>query len=62
MIKGMDVVDAIAEAEVTTMGMYQNVPVTPIRILTARLINPEAWTPLAEPKKMPTFEKPIPIR
>ena len=61
-IKGMDVVDAIAEAEVTTMGMYQNVPVTPIRILTARLINPEVWTPLAEPKTLPAFEKPIPIR
>ena len=61
-IKGMDVVDAIAETEVATMGMYQNVPVTPIRILTARLTNPEAWTPLAEPKTLPAFERPVPIR
>ena len=61
-IKGMDVVDAIADTEVATIGMYQNVPVTAIRILTARLVNPEAWTPLAEPKTLPAFEKPIPIR
>lgn len=61
-IKGMDVVDAIADTEVATMGMYQNVPVTAIRILTARLVNPEAWTPIAEPKTLPAFEKPIPIR
>jgi cyclophilin family peptidyl-prolyl cis-trans isomerase len=61
-IKGMDVVDAIAETEVANKGMYQNVPVTAIRILTARLVNPDAWKPLAEPKKLPAFEKPIPIR
>ena len=61
-IKGMDVVDAIANTEVATMGMYQNVPVAAIRILSARLLNPEAWKPLAEPKALPAFEKPIPIR
>lgn len=61
-IKGMDVVDAIAETKVATMGMYQNVPVTAIRILSARLVNPEAWKPIAEPKTLPAFEKPIPIR
>jgi len=36
-IKGMDVVDAIAETKVANMGMYQNVPVTAIRILTRPL-------------------------
>tara|TARA_B110000977_G_C11015263_1_gene469185 strand:- start:54 stop:710 length:657 start_codon:yes stop_codon:yes gene_type:complete len=61
-IKGMDVVDAIAETKVATMGMYQNVPVTAIRILSARLVNPEAWKPIAQPKTLPAFEKPIPIR
>jgi len=61
-IEGMDVVDAIATTKVATMGMYQNVPVTAIRILSARLLNPEAWKPLAEPKTLPAFEKPIPIR
>ena len=61
-IKGMDVVDAIAETKVATMGMYQNVPVTAIRILSARLVNPEAWKPIAEPQTLPAFEKPIPIR
>lgn len=61
-IKGMDVVDAIAETKVANMGMYQNVPVTAIRILTARLVNPKAWTPLAEPKTLPAFERPIPIQ
>jgi cyclophilin family peptidyl-prolyl cis-trans isomerase len=61
-IKGMDVVDAIAETKVANMGMYKNVPVTAIRILTARLVNPKAWTPLAEPKTLPAFERPIPIQ
>jgi len=61
-ISGMNVVDAIAETEVHNLGMHQNVPVTPIRILTARLLNPAAWTPLPEAKKLPAFEKPIPIR
>jgi peptidyl-prolyl cis-trans isomerase A (cyclophilin A) len=61
-IEGMDVVDAIATTKVATMGMYQNVPVTAIRILSARLLNPEAWKPLAEPKTLPAFEKPIPLR
>ena len=61
-ISGMDVVDAIAETEVETVGMYQNVPVTAVRILTARLLNPAAWTALPEAKKLPTFEKPTPIR
>jgi len=44
------------------VGMYQNVPVTAVRILTARLLNPAAWTALPEAKKLPTFEKPTPIR
>lgn len=61
-ISGMNVVDAIAETEVRNLGMHQNVPVTPIRILSARLLNPAAWTPLPEPKQLPAFEKPIPIR
>ncbi len=61
-ISGMQVVDAIAETEVHTVGMYQNVPVTPIRILTARLLNPAVWKALPEPKKLPAYEKPTPIR
>lgn len=61
-ISGMDVVDAIAETEVETVGMYQNVPVTAVRILTARLLNPAAWTALPEAKKLPAFEKPTPVR
>jgi cyclophilin family peptidyl-prolyl cis-trans isomerase len=64
-ISGMNVVDAIAGVETTNRKGYQNVPVEPIRILSARLINPEAWAPLPEVKpqaKELSFERPVPIR
>lgn len=64
-ISGMNVVDAIAGVETTNRKGYQNVPVEPIRILSARLMNPEAWTPLPEVKpqaKELSFERPVPIR
>ena len=64
-ISGMNIVDAIAEVETATKQMYQDVPVEPIRILSARLVNPEAWTPLPEvqPKaKQLSFERPIPAK
>ena len=54
-ISGMDVVDAIAAVEVRSMGIYQDVPATPIRILKARLLNPDAWTALPEPKPEPAL-------
>jgi hypothetical protein len=38
------------------------VPVVPIRILKARLLNPEAWTALPEPKPPePAYEMPVPL-
>ena len=64
-ISGMKIVDAIAEVETATKQMYQDVPVEPIRILSARLVNPEAWTPLPEvqPKvKKLSFERPVPVK
>ena len=63
-ISGIEVVDAIAAVEVRSMGMYQDVPVTPIRILKARLLNPKAWTALPEPKPEtiePAYEMPVPL-
>ena len=63
-ISGIEVVDAIAAVEVRSMGMYQDVPVTPIRILKARLLNPKAWTALPEPKLEtiePAYEMPVPL-
>ena len=63
-ISGIEVVDAIAAVEVRSMGMYQDVPVSPIRILKARLINPKAWTALPEPKLEtiePAYEMPVPL-
>ena len=62
-VSGMDVVDAIAAVKVRNMGMYGNVPVTPIRILSARLLNPDAWRPLPdpEPKQQLVFEMPTPL-
>ena len=60
-VSGMDVVDAIAAVEVRSMGIYQDVPATPIRILKARLINPDAWTALPEPEPEPIYEMPVPL-
>jgi cyclophilin family peptidyl-prolyl cis-trans isomerase len=62
-ISGMDVVDAIASLETQTLGMYADVPFKTTRILSARLVNPKAWTPLAEPEpEVAAYEKPIPVR
>jgi cyclophilin family peptidyl-prolyl cis-trans isomerase len=63
-VSGMDVVDAIAGVEVRSMGIYQDVPVKPIRILKARLLNPKVWTALPEPKPEiiePAYEMPVPL-
>jgi len=63
-ISGIEVVDAIAAVEVRSMGIYQDVPVTPIRILKARLLNPKAWTALPEPQPKtiePAYEMPVPL-
>jgi len=60
-VSGMNVVDAIAAVEVRSMGIYQDVPATPIRILKARLINPDAWTALPEPEPEPIYEMPVPL-
>ena len=64
-ISGMKIVDAIAVVETTTKQMYQDVPVEPIRILSARLVNPEVWSPITEMKpkeKKLSFERPVPIK
>jgi cyclophilin family peptidyl-prolyl cis-trans isomerase len=61
-VAGMNVVDAIATVETQTLGYYADVPVEPIRILSARLLNPETWTPLPEPAPAPVIERPVPIR
>ncbi len=61
-VAGMNVVDAIAAVETQTLGYYADVPVKPIRILSARLVNPESWMPLPEPAPAPVIEKPVPIR
>jgi peptidyl-prolyl cis-trans isomerase A (cyclophilin A) len=61
-VSGMDVVDAIAAVKVRSMGIYDDVPVVPIRILKARLLNPEVWMALPEPKSPePAFEMPVPL-
>ena len=40
-IKGMDVVDKIVAVDTKTEGPYENVPVTPVVIKTARLVEAE---------------------
>jgi peptidyl-prolyl cis-trans isomerase A (cyclophilin A) len=35
-VEGMDVVDKIADVKTTTVGQYQNVPVEPVIIITAK--------------------------
>ena len=37
-VKGMDVADKIAQVETKTFGPYQNVPVTPVVILSAKVL------------------------
>ncbi len=37
-VKGMDVVDKIAAVSTTNMGMYQNVPVTPVVVQKASMV------------------------
>lgn len=64
--EGMDVVDAIAEVKTKRFDIFRNVPVEPIRILSARLINPDSWKPIPLPteptqKADPAFERPVPI-
>jgi peptidyl-prolyl cis-trans isomerase A (cyclophilin A) len=59
---GMEVVDAIAEVKVRSMGIYQDVPATPIRILKARLLNPKAWKALPESEPAPVYEMPVPLK
>ena len=62
-VSGMNVVDTIAVAETQTVSLYQNVPVAAIRILSARLVNPEAWSALPEAEaKTLSFERPVPVR
>ena len=63
-ISGLAVVDSIAVVETTKVRGYADVPLEPIRILSARLLNPEAVTLLPEQKKdkKPAFERPVPIR
>lgn len=48
-IRGMGVVDAIAKVPTTTKGPYQNVPVTPVVIKSARLISKSAALRKATP-------------
>ena len=63
-ISGLKIVDIIAEVETTNVKGYADVPVEPIRILNARLLNPESIALMPEQKKnkKPAFERPIPIR
>lgn len=53
--EGMDVVDKIAEVKVTTKGQYQNVPVKPVIIKKATMIEAEEAKKAAE--KEPAEEK-----
>jgi len=60
-ISGMTVVDSIAMVKTTRLYRFADVPVKPIRILTARLLNPDVWTPLEESEEQSQFfERPIP--
>ena len=61
-VSGLRVVDAIAVVNTQTIGPYGDVPVKPIRIISARLANPESWTALPEPTPAATIEKPVPLQ
>ena len=61
-IEGMRVLDAIARVRTGNHGPYQNVPLEPIRIVTAKLLNPDAGSGIGDTTVEPSFERPIPIR
>ena len=62
-ISGMDTVDAIATVPTSGFSMYQDVPIEPIRILSARLLNPDVWVERKDPNPVASsFERPIPLR
>ena len=61
-IEGMETVDKIAAVETTTKGYLADVPVEPVRILRARLLNPHSWSALPEISQELKFEAPIPVR
>ena len=62
-ISGMDTVDAIATVPTSGLNVHQDVPIEPIRILSARLLNPDAWVGRKDPKPVASsFERPIPLR
>ena len=61
-IEGMETVDTIAAVETTTKGYLGDVPVKPIRILKARLLNPASWKPLPDTASELDYEAPIPVR
>jgi hypothetical protein len=43
--------------------MYQDVPIEPIRILSAHLLNPDVWVKSQDPEPaVAVFERPIPLR
>jgi len=58
----MQTVDTIAAVETTTKGYLGDVPVKPIRILKARLLNPASWKPLPDTASELDYEAPIPVR
>lgn len=63
-IEGMSVVDEIAAVKTGTWGNQRDVPAEPIRILSARLLNPDNWQPLPEPEPAQNeaaFERPVPV-
>mgnify|MGYP003323585566 CR=1 FL=1 len=61
-VEGMDTVDRIAAVETTTQGYLTDVPVEPVQILKARLLNPQSWSALPEISQELDFEAPIPVR
>ena len=61
-VEGMNTVDRIAAVETTTKGYLADVPVEPVQILKARLLNPQSWSALPEISQELEFEAPIPVR
>ena len=59
-ISGIQVVDKIAKVPTGNYGGFQDVPLEPIRILRAQLLNPSVWETLTPAQVV--FERPIPVR
>ena len=58
-VSGMHVVDSIAKVSTGAYGIHMDVPLKPIRILSAKMLTPKVWES-PQPQEL-SFERPVPV-